>query len=310
MGTALVLERAVGEPLVVRPGDRVPEARMGNYRRLYRVDIANRGLSFTLTAPSTDPTFPFSVTVSFACQITDPVVIARDTVRDMTAALRPSLTTVVRDAAAHFDVLQPAAAQAAITARLNSAAPASAVRLSGFAVTVDAEDTAEIVTAKREIRVQEMRRDAMRPVAGGGRDEMLAHVMAITGGDPTPLLDREQEAKERTTQASLDALRVLMGSPTKLEDFNTTRISEQAMGTFFGDGSLISAKRPGIRDRIERKSRGELGSGGGQVIEEGGSAGKAEPKQAAPAESPKEPDRPASRVRGSATGGPRSAEDR
>jgi hypothetical protein len=299
MGTALVLERAVGEPVVVRPGDRVPDARIGNYRRLYRVDIANRGLAFAVSAPSSDPTFPFIVRISFACQVTDPVVIARDGVRDMTAALAPSLTTVVRDAAARFDVLQPAAAQAAITHLLNSAYPTSGVRLDGFAVTVDAADTAEIVTARREIRVQEMRRDAMRPVASGGRDEMLAHIMAMSDGDPTPLLDREQEAKDRSTQASLDALRVLMGSPTQLEDFNTTRISEQAMGTFFGDNSLLPPRRAGIRDRIERKSRGELESGGGQVIEEG------VPEPPPDKEKPQEPGHRPSRVRGV----PRSTED-
>ncbi|HEU5470841.1 MAG TPA: hypothetical protein VFV67_09325 [Actinophytocola sp.] len=267
MGTALVLEPAIGDPLVIWSGQRVPEARLGNYRRMSVVDVSNHGLSFDVTAPSADPAFPFTVAVSLCCQIADPAAIVRDGIQDMTAALRQSLTRIVRDEAARFDVLNPAGPEAAIMAKLNDAYPVSAVRLSGFAVTVEAVDTAEIITAKRELRVQEMRRDAMRPVASAGRDEMLAHVMALTGGDPTPLLDREQESRDRSTQASLDALRVLMGSSKELEEFNASRVSEQAMSAFFPGGEpLIGSSRGGIRDRLDRKIRGAIDSG--RVVEE------------------------------------------
>jgi len=57
MGTALVLERATGNPVVVWPGERVPDARTGNYRRMFRVDTANRALSFTERVPSSHSAF-------------------------------------------------------------------------------------------------------------------------------------------------------------------------------------------------------------------------------------------------------------
>jgi hypothetical protein len=275
MGTALVLERAAGEPLVVWPGDKVPEARFGNYRRLYRVDVGNRGVSITVTAPSRDPAFPFTVTVAVGSQIIDPVVVVRDGVRDMAAALQPSLTGIVRAVAAHFDLAESTAAEAAIIARLNAAYPLSSVRLTGFAVTVDVVDTSGVLTATREVKVHEIRLNAMRPVVEGGRDELLAHSMAINNGDPTPFLDAEQEERENATQASLQALAMLMGSSKGLEEFITSRISEQAVNRFFpGAGAAIPSRR-GVRERLERKTRGSIESG--PVIEESVSARPGEP---------------------------------
>ncbi|SFI90489.1 hypothetical protein [Amycolatopsis sacchari] len=302
LGTALVLEPATGKPLVVRPGDRVPDSRTGHYRRVHLINTANRGLEFTETVASADPAFPFTVTVGFGCQVTDPVAIARDGVRDMTAALAPALGKIVRDVAARYDPLRPSQAEAAITSTLNSAYPTSAVRLTGFTVRVVTDDAAEIMTTSRELRVQEMRRDAMRPIAGGGREEMLAHVMALTHGDPTPLLDREEEARERETRAKLDVLRTLMGSSENLEGFDTSEIRKQALTAFFpGDSPLIGGKRGGIRDRIDRtKPRKSLEDGG--VVEGNTPEEPAEPKDNGG-------ERRASRVRGTASAPAKSTED-
>jgi len=312
MGTALVLERAVGEPLIVAPGDRVPEARLGNYRRMHRVDTANRALSFTANVPSVDPAFPFTVTVTLGCQVVDPVVVARDSIRDMTAALRPSITAAVRSAAARHDALDPPGAEASIKATLDGHRSPTGLRLTGFSVTVETADTAEIVTAKRETRVLEMRRDAMRPVASGSHEDMLAHVMALTGGDPTPLLDRERQDAEQQTKASLDMLRVLMGSG-KLEEVDTSRVAAEAVRTFFpGAPELPGVRSGGIREKLGRGGlRGTLNAGG-PVIDgdsaadpRSGDADKADEKPAADAGTQR-----ASRVRGTASGAPRPAEEK
>jgi hypothetical protein len=255
MGTALVLERAVGDPVVVAAGQRIPDAHFGNYTVMHHVDVANRAVSTTLVTPSADNAFPFTVAVSFGCQVTDPVVVVRDGIRDMAEALRAWLAGQIRPISMRYDVLRPTDAEMAIASALGGTYHPDGLRLSGFAVAVTTEDTGEIVTAQRELRVLEMRREGMRPVARGGRDEMLAHVMALSDGDPTPLLDREQEAKESSARASLDALATLMGSD-RVEEFNRARIAEKAASEFFPGGEpLFSGKRPGIRDRIERKRK-------------------------------------------------------
>src|SRR5438445_890500 len=63
IGTALVLEPAVGEPLVILPGERVPDPRTGNYRRSFLIDMARYGLKLDVELPSRDPSFAFNATV-------------------------------------------------------------------------------------------------------------------------------------------------------------------------------------------------------------------------------------------------------
>jgi hypothetical protein len=317
MGTVLVVERAVGEPLVIHHGERIPDARTGNYRRMYLIDVANRGLAFTVEAPSSDAAFPFTVTVRCGCRVIDSVAIASDRVRDMTAALSPSLARVVREVASRFDVMDPAAVETAITASLNSARLPPAIELTGFSVIVNVVDAAEIITERRRIRVQEMRRDAMRPVASGSREDMLAHLMAIDEGSPMAWIDRERADREAHTQAQLSALRIVMGETT--EDFDAADVRKQALSEFFpGAGPSIPAKHSGIRERLEKKSaRGSLERG--PVVEadvpakgskQAGETGRDSPDQAdpGPADPSSNGHRP-SRLRGT-MGSPRSATDR
>lgn len=253
IGTVLVLERSVGDPVVVEAGARVPEAHTGNYRVLHRVDVANRAVRFTMSSPSSDPAFTFTVVISCACRVTDPVAVVRDDVRDMAAAVQAWFTGAIRAATAGHDALRPNDAEADVAASLAGARMPAGVRLSGFTVEVHTRDTAEIMTTKQELRVQQMYRDAMRPVAKGGRDEMLAHVMGMSGGDPTTLLDREQRAREAHTQASLNALGALMNSD-KVEEHNASLISETAMNQFFGE-PLLGGRSRGVRERVERRRR-------------------------------------------------------
>lgn len=254
MGSTLVLERAVGEPVVVKAGQRIPEAHFGNYTVLHRVDVGNRAVGVTFQSPSADPSFPFTVAVSFGCQVVDPVVVVRDGIRDMAGALHAWLAGQIRPISMRYDATRPAEAELAILSALGGAYQPDGLRLSGFAVAVTTDDVADFVTAQRELRVLEMRRDGMRPVARGGRDEMLAHVMALSEGDPTPLLDREQEAKEASTRAQLEMLTKLMSSD-KVEEFHRARIADKAMAEFFPGAESTPGKRPGIRDRIERKRK-------------------------------------------------------
>lgn len=255
IGTEVVLERKSGAPLVLQAGERVPAARLGDYRTLHRVDVANRAIGYALTVPSRDASFPFTVKVTLGCQITDSVMVVRDGITDMAAGLQPWITALIRSVTMRHDVMFPSDAEAEVLAELRVAYPPDGVRVSGFAVSVEARNTAELISAHQERRVLEVRRATMMPVASGGREAMLAHIMAVNDGDPTPLLDREQEERENATKASLVALSALMGS-NKLEEFNTARISEKVMGEFFPGGEpLHGGKRPGIRDRIEYKRK-------------------------------------------------------
>lgn len=256
LGVAMVLERATGTPLVVNHGERVPDARTGNYRRMHLIDVATRGLSFAVHVASADPAFTFRVTVEFACQVTDPVAIALNKVTDMTASLLPSLTSIVRETAANFDVLAPAAAASAISARLNSARDSPTVRLSSYSVSVSMVDNEDFVTEQRKIRVRKLSFDAMRPIAGGTREDMLAHVMSLDDGDPMAFLDRERADRAAEVKAQLEALRTMTG--TDMENFSATEVREQVLGHFFDQSKAVPGKRRKLRDSLESRAKGEI----------------------------------------------------
>ncbi|MFF4594737.1 hypothetical protein [Amycolatopsis sp. NPDC001319] len=288
LGTAMVLERTEGAPLVVNHGERVPEARLGRYRRMHLIDIATRGLGFSVTAASSDPVFPFTVSVQCACQITDPIAIARDCVTDLTAALRPSLTSIIRATAARFDVLQPADAENAISARLNTARDSSTVRLSSYSVSVVMVDAEDFVTEQRKIRVRKLTFDSMRPIAGGSREDMLAHIMSIDDGDPMALLDRERADRAAETKAKIDVLRALTGS--EMEEFSASEVREQVLGEFFDRSKAGPGKRRKLRDGIESRAKAAIEEAKvveGNVPQPAEKAEEPPPASAEPSPSPK-----------------------
>ncbi|WP_409492489.1 hypothetical protein [Amycolatopsis sp. cmx-11-12] len=264
IGTALVLERVAGEPIVVWPSQRVPGARIRHFRRIHQVDVANRGLELEVRVPSSDPAFPFSVTLRFSCRITDPVSIVENNIRDMTAALTPSLAAIVRETAARFDVMHPRAAEAEIARRLTTAHPAPAVELTQFSAGVEMVDTEEIVTDRRRNRVGEQSRTAMRPIANGSREELAAHMMSLHDGDPMPMLKFEANQADAATNAKLAALNILMGKGDDIEEFNSSEISKRVLKEFYGDDDMVPKRRGGVRERIGR-SRESLE--GGSVVE-------------------------------------------
>lgn len=288
LGVAMVLERATGAPLVINHGERVPDARTGNYRRMHLIDVATRGLSFTDQVASADPAFPFRVKVDFACQVTDPVAIALNKVTDMTASLLPSLSAIVRETAARFDVLEPAAAASAISARLNSARNSPAVRLSTYSVSAAMVDNEDFVTEQRKIRVRKLSYDAMRPIAGGTREDMLAHIMSIDDGDPMALLDRERAERAAETKAKIEVLRAFTGAD--MEDFSASEVRDQVLGEFFDRSKAVPGKRRKLRDSLESRAKPEIEEA--KVVE-----GNVPPAKDT-AESDVPPSKPASRLRG------------
>jgi hypothetical protein len=167
MGTALVLETALGEPLVVLHGERVPERQIGGYRRANLVDLRLHGLVLEAQLPSRDTfldgvadvtrlqlnsPFPFQATVSFTCQVTNPAMVAAVGIRDMTAAVRPRLVKILRAVSHRYDVLDVAVAEAALNSALDRYYGNSAVRLGQFTVELETGDLAALHALRRLTR--------------------------------------------------------------------------------------------------------------------------------------------------------------
>ncbi len=252
IGTALVLEQAKGEPLVLLPGARVPDPRMGNYRRSYVVDIRQYGLRFDAELPSLDPSFSFPTTVSFNCQVLDPLVVVSNNIRDMTAAVRSSLIRVMRGIAQHYDVLDVTAAEMALNRALDGCHSGTGISLGGFLAEVDSGERSEIHTVRRETRIDEMKRAAMRPVVTGGQDEFIAQLLSKHEGDPTQLLGHRAAVKALEDDQRLEALRILTSGGEKVEASDTNRLRDDIFSQFLGGGHGLG-KDP--HRRLSRRSR-------------------------------------------------------
>jgi hypothetical protein len=280
LGTAVVLVPKAGEPVVVWHGQRPPSTKLGEHRR-YVVDIANRGISFDLKAASANPVFPFAITVELACRVINPFTIARDDIRDMTAALVPSLAREVRGTAALFDVLRPTDAARAIELRLGSAQPSGDVELTGYSVTATPENTQGYVEAKQELGVQQLRRDGMKEVAQGSPEAQIAQLLATNHGDIREVLDYITNERNHDDTVKLKALEIAMGGG--LEDMDAADVQRNALTNIFG-GNGNGGRRESMRERLERKNKGSIE--GAKVVDV--STPSAEKADSAPAASPAE----------------------
>jgi hypothetical protein len=284
LGTALVLVRKAGDPVVVWHGQRMPSTKIGAHRR-YVIDIANHGISFEMRAASSNPVFPFAVTVELACRVTNPFTIARDNIHDMTAALMPSLAREVRDTAARFGVLQPTEAARAIELRLNTAQPSGDVELTGYSVRVEPEDTQGVVEAKRELGVQQLRRDGMKEVSHGSPEEHIAQLLATNNGDVREVLAYLTNERNNEAAVKLQALQIAMGG--NLEDMDVADVQRNAFSNIFG-GNGNGDKRETMRERIERRNKGAIE--GARVVEPGIPTTEKKSEAPTPTPTPAQPD--------------------
>jgi hypothetical protein len=283
MGTALVIEPLLGEPFVVSAGERVPDARFGNYRRCFLVDLAQYGLRLQLDLPSRDPSFAFKTTVDFSCRVLDPVLVVKNGVRDMTRALRASIVKVTRGIAQRYDVLDVTAAELALNDALERFRGDSVVSLGRFLVTLDSGETSEIHNLRRETRLGGMRRDDMRTVVKGGQDELFAQLLAKSDSNPAALIEHIAAEKGMEQERLLEALKIVSGSAEKTEAFDTRRERDRIFDQLIGGSDGRAADGGAEPGRRLRRSRvvGSLTSG----TSDKGPSDKG-PSDAAPADPP------------------------
>jgi len=258
----------------------------GSYRRSHLVDLGNYGLELEVALPSKDPSFLFDTTVSFNCQVTNPVLVATNNIRDMTAAVRPRLVKILRAVSQRYDVLDVAAAEAAMNSALDRYYGNSAARLGEFTVELETGGRSRIHEVRRQARLGGMRRGDMRQVVDGGKSEMFAQWLALHGGDPDELFTQETDGTELERTFQLEAMRMYLSSGDDVEAFDKSRVREYIAERVLGDKvgpKLETGRRLSRRDRL----RGSLAAAEGDSVkdtgkESGNDAGKdtGEPEEA------------------------------
>ena len=170
-GSVLVVDRE-GQPLgaLEGHGDRLTagEARWGQIRTLYTVDVTEHHLDFADTFPCSDDIGGFRASVSFACRVLDPVDVVRRGIHDVARALVPAIKETlrrecVRHEAEKFEEAERAAAQAVRDLEANGGHDgAFAVTNLHVVLTLD-EAAAAFVRERKEVERSSLRqKDAVR----------------------------------------------------------------------------------------------------------------------------------------------------
>ncbi|MBD0293536.1 MAG: hypothetical protein ICV70_08185 [Jiangellaceae bacterium] len=262
IGTALVLEACTGMPVVVWPGQRVPQARLGNYLRSYLVNIEHYALRLGETVPSKDPAFPFRCVVTFHCGVNDPGVVAHRGIRDVTAAMRLPLVRIVRGVARGFDIHHLNDAEVAIDRALRGYHGDEAIRVDDYLVELFGH--AEYNSVTRNLRLDDRRRTAMVPVIADGDPALRAEYLANGDGNPGDLIQLDAQSSLARSDQALAAMRIQAGMDN--EDFDTHQARHHLLGQVLGDRDLLGKRaleQPGARrQRIAGELEGGVVDGG------------------------------------------------
>ena len=303
MDTALVLEPVRGELVLVRSGELVPGRFVGRYRRAVLVDLKTYQLVYTDEMPSADPAFTFSAQVVLNCRVVDPVEVMRSGIKNVTTALRPHLAREMHKIVRRFDVADQHAANEALHDHLDLVRGGGGFELSNFHVTL----TSSILATHRDIRIEKVRRGAMREVVDGGHPELIAQHLLTNDNDPTSLLAAEAEAADRDKDRMVDVLRI--SSEDDTDPVDSREVKRRAFGKILGDPAMLKGTTEGRR-RLSRREHLAATRGEASPAELGAPPEAAPPAVAPPAAEPAaaepaEPPRRVSRLRGSAVDRPR-----
>lgn len=289
--TALVLEPARGEPVLVKSGEVVPGRFVGRYRRAVLIDLKTYQLAYSDEIPSADPAFAFFAQVVLNCQVTNPVEVMRSGIRDVTTALRPHLAKEMHRVVRRFDITDQHAATEALHDHLDRVRGGGGFELSDFYVTL----TSDYHSTNRDIRIEKVRRGAMREVVDGGHPELIAQHLLKNDNDPTALLAAEAEAADRDKDRMVDIVRI--SGEDDSDPVDGREVRRRAFGKILGDPAMLKGTTEGRR----RLSRREHLESRGDVPPAAIAPPTAEPP---PESGAPEPPRRVSRLRGSAVDRP------
>lgn len=269
-GEALVLAPRRGPMRTIRHGEPIPGARLTDYRRLYRVDVAEHRLTLDFALLSRDHTFAFNARATLTCQVADPARVVGRNIRDMSAALHGPLKAMLQDVGKHYDIGDFHPAQEAMNREMRYFSGDAAIRLHGIHIEllVDEEEAAESGRAFRDVvreqRLADLKVDhRLDRLRDTGVEGLIAEILEKEGPDAALARIREIEGEER--REILTAWEtVLKHSEEPIEPHNLTEAHKELLAKYiegssapFGgtrSGRLRGSLRPSIMGSVEPPS--------------------------------------------------------
>lgn len=138
-GRALVLVPERGPAVTVRPGESVPDARLGVYRSTVLVDTAEHRLLLPLQLPCAERGFTFRCRVTVLCAVADPAGVVARGIRDIGSTVYGPVRELLGTAAGSYRAAQAREAEAALNSALHGFTCGPLVRLREAHVELRAE---------------------------------------------------------------------------------------------------------------------------------------------------------------------------
>lgn len=280
-GTALVLVPYKGEPLTVRHGESISDARYGTYQHSYLVDVAEHRLALHMPLLSQDANFAFNSLVQLNCRVVNPEEIVLRSIRDISAALYPVIQRILRRVSRDFDISQFHRAEDRLNEETRAFTGDSAIRLRNISIEllVDADEALSSGRAyrdvQRETRLMALRRDRhLEMMRTEGVEGLIAEVMeregpraahemivAAENAERAELLsvlettlkhsgaDREPWEHLKAERALLD--RLIGGSMAPFGGTRSGRLRGPLAMEGIGTGE---ARTPGVREPADRRA--------------------------------------------------------
>ncbi|WP_433228015.1 hypothetical protein [Actinomadura formosensis] len=267
---ALVLAPGRGPMCTIRHSDPIPGARLTDYRRLYRVDVAEHRLVLDFPLLSRDHTFAFNARATLTCQVTDPAKVVSRNIRDMSGALYGPLKGMLQDVSKHYDISHFHAAQEALNQEMRYFSGDSAIRLHSIHIEllVNEEEAAEsgrmFRDVAREQRLADMKADhQLERLRSTGVEGLIADIFVEKGAEAALARIREIEGEERgEILAAWEA--VLKHSEDSVDPYLLAEAHKELLAKYvegssapFGgtrSGRLRGSLTPGVMSSIEPPS--------------------------------------------------------
>lgn len=184
--TALVLS-AEGQPLlVIKEGEKGPtsgEMLWGKYNLVYTIDTSKHPLRFMCSLPCKTDAFDFQADVNFTCKVSDPLMIVRDNITDVSKVLEPLIIEMMRTISRKHEVEDSGAAEREISDCIKKAEYKVGLSIEQFTVSLFLEREArdrirEKKRLQEEIELEKVRQDlekqkAQREIDNAKQKELL-----------------------------------------------------------------------------------------------------------------------------------------
>lgn len=234
-GIALVLFREGKSVVVLWPDDRLTagEIRWGNYKKIYKVNIAEQSFIFNSTLPCQGDAFDFHAQVQVTCAVKNPATIVENKVNNAQAVLEPLITDTMRSISRRYDVEDSELAEREIAQVIESQEYGVGLAVKRFVVKLQLEEDARVhirkltqydrdsVLADKEAQLQKQRdaieRERMKtkmefygPLIKQGQWQLLAMQLSNRPEDVSIIIQMLNQQRQQEMDHQLKALKIML----------------------------------------------------------------------------------------------------